>query len=271
MRHMLPLLAFALVPHHARAEGVSPLPAPPSVESAVEAKAQTATDEAVPAFEGDILYDVTIDGERAAARAQSAGDGSFRLDLEYRDPALKQTLRTTVVVLGGNLNEAFYILHPTRTFSRLALSTPSTPDPARFRIAELGAEEVLGRKARHVKVTDEKSGDELDLWLDRDLGSLALPERIYRALLPASGQVGQALSRAGVDGFPLRFRLKRGNGPLIEGVAAHLEHHQVDGGLFAPPRGYIRVDMADGQLPPIPGLTKDPLKGASQLLNGVVR
>lgn len=235
------------------AEGAAPAEAAPSAAPAADAAAPAAP-AAAPAPEPDAAaahgglrmeFSLQMDGHPATGTVSRNADGDTRLDLSMRDPNLKTPIKTSIIVLSGNPDVAFNIVHATREMGQVDLPTEPEDEPAdRFLFEELEGEKISDFGTRHVKLTDTKSGDEFELWLASAAGSLRLVDRLIRSVQPYQGSLFVALKAHHIDGFPLRFTYKkRSTETETTGALATAELGPVKDGLFAPPKGYRNIQM----------------------------
>jgi len=212
-------------------------------------------------FVGTIRYDMTIQGQAAKGSLMRTEAGDVLVDVTMRDPRIKQSFRTSVVVLSGNPDEAWQIMHQTRTFSRLALTAPdegAAVDEGRFTVEKSATEQLLDRTAHKAVVTDTVSGDVLTVWLDPSQGDVTTIDRLYRGYQPGAPSFARVLRAHGIDGLPLRFQyFKKSMGQSIDGTATAIEPGVVDENALAPPRGFLRVELPAGS-GPLPFLSGPP-------------
>lgn len=111
MRSLASPLAIVVIglvsAHTARTEGET---APPEAASAA-AETTVAPSSSGPVvgapFVGTIRYDMTIQGQAAKGSLMRTEAGDVLVDVTMRDPRIKQSFRTSVVVLSGNPDEAW--------------------------------------------------------------------------------------------------------------------------------------------------------------------
>jgi hypothetical protein len=227
--------------------GAEPAPSPTAAHAPARAD-----------FVGTVRYALTIQGQAATASYMRTAGGDTVVDIAVRDTRIKQTMRTSVVVLSGNPDEAWQIMHQTRTFSRVALAVTDAADESRFTVENGESTTIVGHAVKQVTVTDTMSGDVLTVWLDPTFGNIDMLDRLYRGYQPQAPSIAPLLARQGHVGLPLRFSfLKKSAGQTVEGTATAIDAGAVDDDALSPPRGFIRVELPAGS-GPIPFLSGPP-------------
>jgi hypothetical protein len=262
MRHGRSLLALLVVSAPTFADGAA---VAPEVVTPAPAGAVVPAREA---FVGTVRYDITIQGQAATASYMRTGTGDTVVDITVRDARIRQSMRTSVVVLSGNPDEAWQIMHQTRTYSRVSLVPAAGADDTRFTVDTADGAIVAGKPTKQVTIVDTVSGDTLTVWLDPSFGDLDTLDRLYRGYQPQAPSVAPLLSRHGLVGLPLRFAFfKKSAGQAVEGSATTIDVGVVDEGALSPPRGFIRVELPAGS-GPIPFLSGPP---SAKDVNSVIR
>ncbi len=220
------------------------------------------------AFEGVIRYRLSIHGDEASSFLYISEPGDIRLDLDILDPNLKQNLRTSVVVLTGNQDEAWQIVHNTKSYARVLLAQPEKNEPERYQVSPKAFEKILGRQTQLVTIVDTVSGDEFDLWVHSPIQNPAVLDRLLRTMQPHSGSLQHALRNAKVSGLPLRFEYRRKRGGKVTGVAEDISENALPKTAFSLPKGYFRGPLPGGLFSPLPGGSNDPLHELKSFFGG---
>lgn len=205
------------------------------------------------AFDGIVELAVKLDGKPSEARVLLRGR-DVRIDAEL------EGVRTSLVVLGSNTDVLCQVLHPTRTWERVALAAPRH-DAERFLVEPLPPAELLGRTVKGARLTDTKSGDTFDVWLDPTLGEASVFDRVWRVLKRSDGSLALALAGAGLKGFPVKLILKRRHGGVVEVEAQRAEARTLHDEAFAPPPSYRQVSTG--------ALREGSFKGAARELGNL--
>lgn len=231
----------------------TPSPAPTAAEApAAEAPAAEAP-AAAPAPVADLasehggitlVYAFQVDGKPAKGKLQRSADGDFRVDLSMKDPNTRVPIKTSVIVLSGDQDTAFNLVHTTREMGRVALPEVDLSDKDRYVFEDLGEEQVQQQQTQHVKLVDTTSGDEFELWLAPAAGKLGLISRMIRSIQKYQGSLNAAVAAHALDGLPLKLSYtKRSTGTVTTGEVTKIKLGPVDQARFAPPRGYRNTKM----------------------------
>jgi hypothetical protein len=220
------------------------------------------------AFEGVVRYRLSIHGDEASSFLYMSEPGDIRLDLDILDPNLKRNLRTSVIVLTGNQDEAWQIVHNTKTYARVLLAQREQNKLGRYQISPKNFQQILGRKTQMVTIVDTVSGDEFDVWVHSQIQNTQILDRLLRTMQPHTGSLQHALQKVGISGLPLRFEYRRKRGGKITGVAEDIHEDLLPKTTFSLPKGYFRGPLPGGLFSPLPGGANDPLHEIKSFFGG---
>jgi hypothetical protein len=189
-------------------------------------------------------YAFAIAGKPATGKLERTPDGDLRVDLSMKDPNTRVPIKTSVIVLGGDPDTAFNLVHTTREMGRVTLPDPELADTDRYLFEALGEERIQNQLTHHIKLVDSKSGDAFELWLAPAAGKLGLISRMIRSIQKYQGSLKAAVAAHKLDGLPLKLKYtKRSTGTVTTGEVTTIAFGPVDQGRFTPPRGYRNTKM----------------------------
>ena len=217
------------------------------------------------AFEGALRYNLSIHDKPATSFVYRSQSGDLRVDLDVMDPRLKRNVRTSIVILTGNTDEAWQIVHNTKTFGRVLLPPPEKNKEGRYDIQLVGKASIQGRTTHIVHLVDTMSGDKYELWLDPTIQSAFLLDKVFQSVHPHAGSLHQELVKKNLAGMPLKFVYHRKLGGIIQGEAEYIDENKLKGETFNVPKGYIRGPLPVGFFSPMPGGENDPLNELKSL------
>jgi hypothetical protein len=187
------------------------------------------------AFEGEIHVDIKSAGKESRGRFLRSAAGDTRVDLQME--LAGRMMQTSLLVLASNDDVVAQLIHPTKMFERHELQ-PAPRATDRFGVVKKGASEQAGHKCTEVEITDTKSGDVFTLCVAAGLGDARILDAMHRVLRPGAGSLHAALAAAGVAGFPVRAKVQRKHGGVIEATVVQVEAGPVADAHFELPRGY---------------------------------
>ena len=222
------------------------------------------------AFEGVLDAKVTSSGGGGLGEIMLTENGSLRADIPVPDPVTGSNLKTTLLIRAEKPDGMAYVVHNTRMWDRYSLSE-GTLDKDRYTVVNHGAEKFLERDVTHVTLTDTKSGDEAEVWLAKEIGSLALLDRVLRKAVSYAGSLHATLGAKGIDGFPLKVRFKkRTNGAEYVFEVIRLTEKAVDQSAWKIPAGYNRQALPGSPFAsPEEAKKNDPLQDAARNLGNL--
>jgi hypothetical protein len=122
-------------------------------------------------------------------------------------------------------------------------------DNNEYTVTILGTESVKGYACTHALVTD-KTGMSTEVWNTKDIADYSAYKKIYNSN-PQAGSYkrDKALEDAGVDGFPVKTKMKTREGEMTMELES-IEKKELAANLFEIPSDYTKTDNPAGAILP---------------------
>lgn len=207
---------------------------------------------AVPAlaFEGVIETKMTMtrgksDGAPEGTPSSFSGTGTItikglnsRMEHQMNLPGMNGG--KTVVIYRADQKTTYILNTASKTYSKHpAEQNDDDSESAKWTVKKLGQDTVAGRKTEHVQVQRAGGGDNLEVWIDKNLISAGDLEKAFNA--GGRGQSGWwgALRKEGVAGVPLKVVSHNAKGePGVTWEATSVKAQSVPSSAFDVPAGF---------------------------------
>jgi len=215
------------------------------------------------AFEGVIETKLTMnrsamgDGAPQGAPSSMTGTGvitvkglNSRMEQQMSMPGMGE--HKTVVIHRADEPKTTYILNDAnKTYSKTTSEKDDDSEATKWTVKKLGKDTVAGRSTEHVQVQRAGGGDNLDVWIDKNLVSAGDLEKAFNA--GGRGESGwwAALRKEGVAGVPLKVVSKNSKGETgVTWEATSVKSQSVPDSAFAIPSGYTEGKGHGGMMSP---------------------
>lgn len=210
-------------------------------------------------FNGRITMDLTMPNGQAVL-AYLFGRNDQRMDMTTRFERIPDPLETTVITRKNEPDRAIILNHKAGTYTRLnlrdALEQATLVDfDQHYRLRNLGQETISDYTTTHIIL--ESRTDHIEMWLSRDIADFQT-FRLLQSQSPRLSNTGlaQAITAAGLDGFPVRIVQHNETGTITMQVT--------DVKSMQPPRSKFRVpdsySEVTGSRQPLDAKQKEHLK-----------
>jgi len=215
------------------------------------------------AFEGVIETKLTMNrsamGGGAPEGAPSSMTGTGLITVKGLNSRMEQQMslpgmgeHKTVVIHRASEPKTTYIINDAnKTYSKSTSDKDDASEASKWTVKKLGKDTVAGRSTEHVQVQREGGGDNLDVWIDKNLVSAGDLEKAFNA--GGRGESGwwAALRKEGVAGVPLKVISKNSKGETgVTWEATSVKPQSVPDSAFAIPSGYTESKGYGGMMPP---------------------
>ena len=216
------------------------------------------------AFEGVIETKMTFNrsavGEKAPPGAPTSMTGSGVITIKGLNSRMEQQMamggmgeHKMVVIHRASEPDTTYIVNDAnKTYSKhTSEKEDDASEASKWTVKKLGKDTVAGRSTEHVQVARQGGGDNLDVWIDKNLVSAGDLEKAFNA--GGRGESGwwAALRKEGVAGVPLKVISKNSKGETgVTWEATSVKSQSVPDSAFAIPSGYTESKGYGGMMPP---------------------
>ncbi|ANT64421.1 MULTISPECIES: DUF4412 domain-containing protein [Prosthecochloris] len=194
-------------------------------------------------FNGRITMDLTMPNGQAML-AYLFGRNDQRMDMTTRLERIPDPLETTVITRKTDPDRAIILNHKAGTYTRInlrdALEQATLVDfDQNYKLRNLGRKNISDYETTHIVL--ESRTDRIEMWLSRDVADFQT-FRLLQAQSPRLSNTGlaQAITGAGVDGFPIRIVQINETGTITMQVTG-VESMQPPRSEFRVPDGYSEV------------------------------
>jgi hypothetical protein len=148
--------------------------------------------------------------------------------------------KMVVIHRASEPNTTYIVNDANKTYTKhTAEKDDDASDASKWTVKKLGKDTVAGRSTEHVQVARQGGGDNLDVWIDKNLVSAGDLEKAFNAGGRDQSGWWAALRKEGVAGVPLKVVSKNAKGETgVSWEATSVKSQPVPDSAFAIPSGY---------------------------------
>jgi hypothetical protein len=204
------------------------------------------------AFEGVIETKMTFNrsavGEKAPQGTPTSMTGTGVITIKGLNSRMEQQMamggmgehKMVVIHRASEPNTTYIVNDANKTYTKhTAEKEDDASEASKWTVKKLGKETVAGRSTEHVQVSRQGGGDNLDVWIDKNLVSAGDLEKAFNAGGRDQSGWWAALRKEGVAGVPLKVVSKNSKGETgVTWEATSVKSQSVPDSAFAVPSGY---------------------------------
>jgi hypothetical protein len=159
--------------------------------------------------------------------------------------------KMVVIHRASEPNTSYIVNDANKTYTKhTAEKEDEASEASKWTVKKLGKDTVAGRSTEHVQVARQGGGDNLDVWIDKNLVSAGDLEKVFNAGGRDQSGWWAALRKEGVAGVPLKVVSKNAKGETgVTWEATSVKSQSVPDSAFAIPSGYTESKGYGGMGP----------------------